>query len=190
MQVPPTFLVVFEKYTSSPWITLTRFQTPNLGKFHLDKNLGLERLDFIVQRESKHPVVQRPLVGWCLLFQRILTTISPLVILALQKGQYKLSLPAQDEADKISDLKSTFGTYLESRQTRAHTHTHTTKSVSKAPQVRMARSSNRVSDRLAHGQDPQGPKQQFSEDPNSFLKTFENARFCGSRYLFSRSLFN
>lgn len=123
MQVPPTFLVVFEKYTSSPWITLTRFQTPNLGKFHLDKNLGLERLDFIVQRESKHPVVQRPLVGWCLLFQRILTTISPLVILALQKGQYKLSLPAQDEADKISDLKSTFGTYLESRQTRAHTHT-------------------------------------------------------------------
>ena len=144
MQVPPTFVVVFEKYTSSPWITLTRFQTPNLGKFHLDKNLGLERLDFIVQRESKHPVVQRPLVGWCLLFQRILTTISSLVILALQKGQYKLSLPAQDEADKISDLKSTFGTYLESRQTRAHTHT--TKSVSKAPQVRMARSSNRVSD--------------------------------------------
>ena len=186
MQVPPTFVVVFEKYTSSPWITLTRFQTPNLGKFHLDKNLGLERLDFIVQRESKHPVVQRPLVGWCLLFQRILTTISSLVILALQKGQYKLSLPAQDEADKISDLKSTFGTYLESRQTRAHTHNEKCVESTSSPHGKVQQQGFR----FAHGQDPQGPTQQFSEDPNSFLKTFENARFCGSRYLFSRSLFN
>lgn len=128
MQVPPTFLVVFEKYTSSPWITLTRFQTPNLGKFHLDKNLGLERLDFIVQRESKHPVVQRPLVGWCLLFQRILTTISPLVILALQKGQYKLSLPAQDEAIRLVISSLRLG-HIWNQGKRAHTHTHNEKCV-------------------------------------------------------------
>lgn len=46
------------------------------------------------------------------------------VILALPKG-HKLSLPAQHEADKIGDLKSTFGTYVELRWIKANARTYT-----------------------------------------------------------------
>ena len=118
----PTFI----KIPNSPTLA-----NPNLTfPFKAFVAFNLERLDFIVQGESKHPLVQRPLVDLRFLFQRILITISPLdcsknffVILVVKKGN--TSSHCQHNMKLINLLISSQRLrHIWNQGKRAHTHTH------------------------------------------------------------------